>query len=152
MGRSERGIGFLFTECDGVFVPTVGQAVGAGGWGWGGQREGLGSCSLSVTVCLSPGWDRLWEQGGPGGLGGAGGCGGDGARGRIRVDAVIFRGQLPPNSKVNTYNGTTHYQVSLPISKVRTITAGIPPFIFFWCGSRGFFFGSGAYDGEFDKH
>ena len=61
-GLPERGIEFSFTECDDVFVPRVGPTSGAGGGG-GSQREGLSSHSLSVTVCLSSLWDRLWKQG-----------------------------------------------------------------------------------------
>ncbi|KAK7495683.1 hypothetical protein BaRGS_00013130, partial [Batillaria attramentaria] len=82
------------SSCYGNSSSACWDKSGPGGGGSGGSLYIVGN---TVDV----GWDRLWHQGGAGGLGSAQGCGGDGGYGRIRVDAVTFRGQLPPNSKLN---------------------------------------------------
>lgn len=69
--------------------------------------------AIYILNMLYAGKEHLWLQGGNGGIGTGGKCGGNGGWGRVRVDAVMFVGQLPlQSSLLNLFNSTTHYQVT----------------------------------------
>ncbi|XP_025084459.1 uncharacterized protein LOC112558294 isoform X1 [Pomacea canaliculata] len=94
----------LGNSCSGSSTTACWDNSGPGGGGSGGSLYIIGN---TVDV----GKEHLWLQGGNGGIGAGGRCGGNGGWGRMRVDAVMFVGQLPlQSSLLNLFNSTTHYQ------------------------------------------
>ncbi|KAK7092975.1 uncharacterized protein [Littorina saxatilis] len=117
--REATGCALCPAACSGTSGHNCNSNSTSACWDTSGPGGGGSGGSLYIRAdVVDVGWDKLWLQGGSGGLGGTGGCGGDGGTGRVRVDAVTFRGDLPVGGKLSIANSTTSYQdLSVPGQK-----------------------------------